>query len=51
MPELAEQLVKEDMNVSGAKARAIIVESANLGELLHLDVDDDIANDDLGVSG
>ena len=41
VPELAEQLVREDMHVSGEQARDIIAESAELGELLHPDVDDD----------
>ena len=40
VPELAEQLIAEDMKVSTAKARELIAESAELGELLYPDVDD-----------
>ena len=40
VPELAEQLVKEDTSVSEDRARTIIAESVELGELLHPDMDD-----------
>lgn len=42
VPELAEQLVKEDMQTSCEEAREIIAASAELGELLHPDVDDKV---------
>lgn len=42
VPELAEQLVMEDLKVSSTRAREIITESAELGELLYPDVDDKV---------
>ena len=47
VPELAEQLIIEDMKVSSDEARAIAVGSAELGELLYPDVDDKVAEADL----
>ena len=43
VPELAEQLVMEDLKVDNLKAREIIAENAELGELLYPDVDDKVA--------
>lgn len=43
VPELAEQLVKEDMRVNVDAARELIVQSAELGELLHPDLDDKVS--------
>ena len=42
VPELAEQLIMEDMKVASERSRAIITESAELGELLYPDVDDTV---------
>lgn len=42
VPELAEQLIMEDMKVSSERSREIITESADLGELLYPDVDDKV---------
>ena len=42
VPELAERLVMEDLKVSSSRAREIIAESAELGELLYPDVDDKV---------
>ena len=42
VPELAEQLIMEDMKVSRERSREVIVESAELGELLYPDVDDKV---------
>ena len=47
VPELAEQLVSEDMKVSGQRPREIIAESAELGELLNPEVEDKVTE---GVS-
>lgn len=43
VPELAEQLVMEDLKVSSQRAREVITENADLGELLYPDVDDEVA--------
>lgn len=43
VPELAEQLVREDMKVSADDARKIVVESAELGDLLNPEVDDQVS--------
>ena len=40
VPELAVQVILEDMNVDERQARDIIAASAELGELLHPDSDD-----------
>ena len=50
VPELAEQLVREDMKVSVGHARKIIAESAELGELLNPEVDEKVTHnvDDRG---
>ena len=42
VPELAEQLVREDMKVSGERARELIADSAELGDLLNPEVDEKI---------
>ena len=42
VPELAEQLIMEDMQTSCEEAREIIAASAELGELLYPDVDDKV---------
>lgn len=42
VPELAEQLVMEDLKLSSTRAREIITDSAELGELLYPDVDDKV---------
>lgn len=44
VPELAEQLVGEDMNVGTERVRHIIAKSAELGELLHPDTDDRVVD-------
>ena len=44
VPELAEQLVGEDMKVSAETAREIIDESAELGDLLNPDVDEKVTD-------
>lgn len=44
VPHLAELLIKEDMRVKGpgwaARVRELIAESADVGELLHPEVED-----------
>lgn len=40
VPELAEQLVCEDMRVPEERARVVLKESGELGELLHPDAND-----------
>ena len=42
VPELAERLIQEDMKVPGDRVRAIIVESADLGDLLNPEVDETV---------
>ena len=42
VPELAEQLVREDMKVSDVRAREIVNESAELGDLLNPEVDEKV---------
>ena len=42
VPELAERLIMEDMKVDTLGAREIVLESADVGELLYPDVDDEI---------
>lgn len=42
VPELAEQLVREDMSVSDERTRQIVAESAELGELLNPEMDDKV---------
>lgn len=50
LPHLAEQLVKEDMKFTGAdclpKARAVIEESAELGEMMWPEEEDVIVEED-----
>ncbi|KAK3713226.1 hypothetical protein LTR37_008659 [Vermiconidia calcicola] len=42
VPELAEQLVREDMKLSGDDARKVVAESGELGDLLNPEVDDHV---------
>lgn len=42
VPELAVHLVKEDMKVSEAKAREILSESADVGDLLNPEIEEKI---------
>ena len=40
VPELATQLVREDMKVPAAKARQVAAESADLGDLLNPEIEE-----------
>ena len=40
VPELAVQLITEDLKVSESKAREVAVESAELGELLNPEIEE-----------
>lgn len=42
VPELAVQLMQEDMSVSQARARELVAESAELGDLLNPEIDEKI---------
>jgi hypothetical protein len=40
IPEVAVQLIQEDMGINILKARDVLVESAKIGELVHEEVKD-----------